>query len=354
MRPFHYRHVVGLIGVLVFMLLSGCGGESETAVPPTPLPPITPPLTTLSNPAILADGSSTVGPITIQMADNFRQTNPDAAIQIAISGTGGGFKKFCAGETDFSNASRPIKESEIATCQQNGVEFIELPVAFDGIAVLTHLDNNFVDCLTSAELQTMWESAAWQTITNWQQVRASFPDHPLTLYGPGTASGTYDYFTEAIVGEEGVSRPDFWANEDDEMLLTGIHADPTALGFFGLSYYDRNRGQVKLLAVDHGQGCVEPNTETVARGLYQPLSRPLFIYINTTSLAQKPALDAFVAYYLANAAEQVDDVGYIPLTDPLYDLAQERFTARQTGSIFAGSGAAVGVSLADLLLKGQE
>lgn len=353
MRHIHHRRLVSLIGALVLLILSGCGRE-DTAVSPTPLSSPNSPPPTLSNPAILVDGSSTVGPITSQMADNFRQTNPNETFEMAISGTGGGFKKFCAGETDFSNASRPIKESEIIACQQNGIDFIELPVAFDGIAVLTHLDNLFVDCLSSAELQTMWEPAAWQTITNWQQVRASFPDHALTLYGPGTVSGTYDYFTEAIVGAEGVSRPDFWANEDDEMLLAGIHADPTALGFFGLSYYDRNRGQVKLLAVDHGQGCVEPNTETVARGLYQPLSRPLFIYVNTDSLAQKPGLAPFVDYYLDNAAEQVDDVGYIPLTDPLYDLAQARFVARQTGSIFAGSGATVGVSLADLLLKGQE
>jgi phosphate transport system substrate-binding protein len=332
----------------VVSLLFGCGGGTggETAVSPA-----LPATETAPAAAILVDGSSTVGPITSEMATVYREDNPDVTIEVAISGTGGGFKKFCAGETDISDASRPIKEAEMETCAANGVAFIELPVAFDGIAVMTNLDNEFVDCLTTGELETMWAQDAWQTVTNWRDVRPSFPDKPLTLYGPGAVSGTYDYFTEAIVGDEGESRPDFWANEDDDMLLQGIADDPTALGFFGLSYYERNRGQVKLLAVDHDDGCVKPNTETVARGLYQPLSRPLFIYVNRDRIDEKPALDPFLTYYLAHAPERVDDVGYVPLTEPLYELAEDRYENRVTGSVFAGSGAAVGVSLADLLMR---
>lgn len=333
---------------LTVMGLVACGRVA--AITPAPTHNAIAPVA--DNNTILVDGSSTVGPITQLVATTYQETNPTFAINIAISGTGGGFRRFCAGETDISDASRPIKETEVSACASNGITYIELPVAFDGLAVLVNRGNEAVTCLTRAELQKIWGPDAWQTVTNWQQIRADFPDQPLVLYGPGSASGTYDYFTEAIVGEEGVSRPDFWASEDDDLLVEGINKDPGALGFFGLAYYERNRGQVKLVAVDNGTGCVEPNTETVAKGLYQPLSRPLFIYLNVASLNNKPALREFITFYLRNAPRLVDDVGYIPLTDAIYTLAQQRFEAQTTGSVFEG-GSSVGVSLADLLIREQ-
>lgn len=333
---------------LTLLGLVACG----RAASPTPTAPADPTIPSADNDAILVDGSSTVGPITQLVSTTYQATDPTFAINVAISGTGGGFRRFCAGETDISDASRPIKETEAAACASNGVQYIELPVAFDGLAVLVNPANEIVTCLTRPELQKIWEPDAWQTITNWQQIRSDFPDQPLVLYGAGSASGTYDYFTEAIVGEEGVSRPDFWASEDDDLLVDGISTDPNALGFFGLAYYERNRDRVKLVAVDNGSGCVEPNTETVAKGLYQPLSRPLFIYINIDSLTTKPSLREFVTFYLSNAPQLVDDVGYIPLTDAIYTLAQQRFEAQTTGSVFE-DGSSVGVSLADLLMREQ-
>lgn len=300
---------------------------------------------------IAVDGSSTVGPITQKVADSFQVEQPQVEIVVAISGTGGGFKKFCNGETDISDASRPIKASEAETCQTNNIQYVELPVAFDGLAVMVNPANDFVSCLTTAELQQIWRPAAENTLTNWQQIRPTFPNRPLSLYGAGTDSGTYDYFTEAIVGTESESRMDFFGSEDDYELVDGIAQDENALGFFGLSYYDENRDKLKLVAIDNGQGCVEPNTETVAKGLYQPLSRPLFIYINQQRISTNPTLNAFVAFYLANAPQLVDDVGYIPLTNVIYELAQQRYADQVIGSVFEGSGATIGVSLADLLMR---
>lgn len=300
---------------------------------------------------INVDGSSTVGPITQKVADSFQADHPQMEITVAISGTGGGFKKFCNGETDISDASRPIKASENDSCQANNIQYVELPVAFDGLAVMVNPANDFVTCLTTAELKEIWQPAAENNLTNWQQIRPTFPNRPLSLYGAGTDSGTYDYFTEAIIGTESESRMDFFGSEDDYELVDGIAQDENALGFFGLSYYDENRDKLKLVAIDNGQGCVEPNTETVARGLYQPLSRPLFIYINYQRIQDKPTLDAFVHFYLAHAPQLVADVGYIPLTDIIYELAQQRYEDRVVGSVFEGSGATIGLSLADLLMR---
>lgn len=324
-------------------MVVSCRGAAETAVS-TPFP-------TSFNGSIVTDGSSTVGPITEKVAAAFHQEYPHVEISVGISGTGGGFKKFCIGETAISNASRPIKADEAETCRGNGIEYIELPVAFDGLAVTVNPANSFVACLTTAELAQIWQPAAEATLTNWQQVRPTFPNQPLVLYGAGTDSGTYDYFTEAIVGTESQSRMDFFGSEDDYELVEGIAGDENALGFFGLSYYDENRDKLKLVAIDNGQGCVEPNTQTVARGLYQPLSRPLFIYLNRQQVEENPALNVFIDFYLAHAAQLVDDVGYIPLTDALYELVQVRYEERVTGSVFAEGGAMVGVSLTDLLMR---
>ncbi|MGQ9833378.1 MAG: PstS family phosphate ABC transporter substrate-binding protein [Candidatus Villigracilaceae bacterium] len=302
---------------------------------------------------ILVDGSSTVAPITAAVAEEFQAEFPEVRVPVGISGTGGGFKKFCAGETDISDASRPIKPSEVELCAQNGIEYVELPVAFDGLAVMVNPQNDFVSCLTKDELKKIWSPEAEGVITKWNQVRAGFPDQPLALYGPGTDSGTYDYFTEAIVGKEGSSRGDFLPSEDDNVLVQGIAGDVNALGFFGLAYYEENKDKLKLVAIDNnGDGnCVLPSTETVAKGTYQPLSRPLFIYVNRKRIDQKDEISAFVAFYLKNAGRLSAEVGYIPLTDEIYALAQKRYDNRVTGSIFAGLGSTVGVSLEDLLAK---
>jgi phosphate transport system substrate-binding protein len=304
---------------------------------------------------ILVDGSSTVAPITAAVAEEFQKGYPNVRVPVGISGTGGGFSKFCNGETDISDASRPIKESETETCRRNGIEYVELPVAFDGLSVMVNPANDWVDCLTKDELNLIWKPESEGVITNWSQVRAGFPDRPLTLYGAGTDSGTYDYFTQAIVGVEGSSRGDFLPSEDDNVLVQGIAGDEDALGFFGLAYYQENKDILKLLAVDNGDGngCVLPNTETVADATYQPLSRPIFIYVNRARIDEKDEISSFVAFYLANAKNLVAEVGYIPLTDQIYSLAQARYDDRVIGSVFEGLGSTVGVKLDDLLVAEQ-
>lgn len=301
---------------------------------------------------ILVDGSSTVAPITQAVAEEFQALYPDVRVPVGISGTGGGFKKFCNGETDISDASRPIKPSEVELCQQNGIEYIELPVAFDGLAVMVNPSNTFAACLTVEELKKIWQPEAEGVITTWNQVREGFPNQPLALYGAGTDSGTYDYFTAAIVGEEGSSRGDFLPSEDDNVLVQGIAGDPNALGFFGLAYYEENQDKLKLVAIDNGDGnCVLPDINTVSQGTYQPLSRPIFIYVNRARVDQKDEISLFIDFYLKNAGELSREVGYVPLTDEIYELAQKRYDNRVTGSIFEGQGSTIGVSLADLLAK---
>ena len=273
------------------------------------------------------DGSSTVYPISEAVAEEFQIENPDTRVAVGVSGTGGGFKRFCAGETDVSNASRPIKDSEGEECGQNGVRFTEIRVAWDGLSVVTNPSNDFVQCLTTDELKRIWEPGS--TIDNWSQVRAGFPDKDLKLYGPGTDSGTFDYFTEAIVGEEDASRPDYTASEDDNVLVQGVEGDPGALGYFGFAYYEENADRLKLLGVDGGTGCMQPSVETIESQTYAPLSRPLFIYVSDVGLA-KPQVEAFVEYYLQQGPELVRSVGYIPLQPEQY--AEELDKVRQLAS----------------------
>ena len=237
---------------------------------------------------ITADGSSTVYPITEAVAEEFQKANPGVKATIGISGTGGGFKKFCAGETDISDASRPIKPTEVEACTQGKIEYIELPIAYDGLAIIVNPKNNWADCVTVAELKKMWEPEAQGKTTKWSQVRDGWPDNDLHLFGPGVDSGTYDYFTEAVVGKEHSSRGDFQSSEDDNTLVQGISADRSALGFFGFAYYEENKSKLKLLGVDdgkdeNGKGCIQPSRESVEKGQYQPLARPLFIYVKKQS-----------------------------------------------------------------------
>jgi phosphate transport system substrate-binding protein len=268
---------------------------------------------------IEVDGSSTVFPITEAMAEEFGIASGGGVnVNVGQSGTGGGFKRFCAGETDISNASRPITDAERDLCMENAVEFVEVPVAIDGLAVVAHPTNAFVECLTVAELRTIWGPGS--TIRRWSQVRAGFPDEEIKLYGPGTNSGTFDYFTEVIGGEPGASRADYTASEDDNVLVQGVEGDPTSLGYFGYAYYIENQARLKVLGVDNGEGCVKPDPETVKSGRYAPLSRPLFIYV-TRSALQQPHVAEFVAFYLENAGQLVSEVGYVPLEAAEYQAS---------------------------------
>jgi len=263
------------------------------------------------------DGSSTVFPITEAVAEEFMMNvSRSIRVNVGFSGTGGGFKRFCAGETAISDASRAIKETERASCAENGVEFIELTVAYDGISVVVNPDNTWVDCLTVEELRRIWEPGS--TVTSWAEVRDGFPDLGLRLYGPGTDSGTFDYFTEAIMGEEDASRSDYTASEDDNVLVQGVAGDEGALGYFGFAYYEENRERIDVLAVDNGDGCVVPSRETIRTNEYAPLSRPMFIYVNTDAL-QQDHVEAFVRYYMENAPELVPQVGYVALDDEDYE-----------------------------------
>jgi phosphate transport system substrate-binding protein len=302
---------------------------------------------------IKVDGSSTVYPITEAVAEEFQKKNPKVRVTVGISGTGGGFKRFCIGETDISDASRPIKLSEVELCLDNKIAYIELPVAFDGLALMVNPKNDWAISMTVKELKKLWEPAAQGKITRWSQIRAGWPDKEIHLFGAGVDSGTYDYFTEAIVGKEHSSRGDFTASEDDNVLVQGIANDPLALGFFGVAYYEHNKDKLKLVAIDdenpkNGDGPVLPTFETVKNATYQPLARPIFIYVNKQALDRAEVRD-FVAFYLTAGRPLVREVGYIPLSDAAYDLAATRVEKRVTGSVFGGKGSQVGVSLESLL-----
>ena len=304
---------------------------------------------------IKIDGSSTVYPITEAVAEEFQKLKKkEVKVTVGISGTGGGFKKFCRGETDISNASRPILKKEIDACKEVGIEYIELPVAYDGLAVMINPKNNWVKSMTVAELKTIWEPAAAGKIMRWNQVKAEWPDAPLKLFGAGVDSGTFDYFTEAIVGKAKSSRGDFTSSEDDNVLVMGIAGDKNALGFFGLAYYEENRDKLKLVPIVNPKTGKEvlPSEKTVMDGTYQPLSRPIFIYVSKKA-AEKPEIKEFVEYYLKNAAKLVKQVKYVPLPARAYKLAEERFEKRKTGTMFGGE-AEVGVMIEDLLMREEK
>lgn len=304
------------------------------------------------------DGSSTVFPIAEAVAEEYRKSKPERRVIVGVSGTGGGFKKFAAGETDLCTASRPIRPAEQEACTKNGIEYVELPVAYDGLAILVNPKNDWAQHVTVAELKRLWEPAAQGAITRWDQVRAEWPKREIHLYGAGVDSGTYDYFTSAVVGAEHSSRGDFTSSEDDNVLVQGIAGDELALGFFGLAYYEENRSKLKLLPVDdgddaNGKGPIAPSMETVMNGTYQPLSRPIFLYVNQASL-QRPEVEEFVGFCLTAAPKLVREVGYIPLPDRAYQLARERVDHRTTGSLFGGRGSQVGVRIEQLLEREQD
>lgn len=275
---------------------------------------------------IKIDGSSTVYPITEAVAEEFRTEQPDVKVTVGVSGTGGGFKKFGRGETDINDASRPIKEQEAADCKTNNITYVELKVAYDGLVIVVNKENTWVDHFTVEELKKIWEPGAQEKITTWNQIRPTWPKEKFSLYGPGVASGTYDYFTEAIVGKSGSSRGDYTASEDDNVLVQGISGDKNGLAFFGLAYYEENKDKLKLVGVDNGKGVVIPSFETVKNGTYAPLSRPVFIYVSAAG-AKRPEVSSFVNFYLDNASTLVPDVGYIPLNADEYKSESAKFAS---------------------------
>jgi phosphate transport system substrate-binding protein len=306
----------------------------------------------LAQAVVQIDGSSTVYPVTEAMAEEFQKKNKDIKVTVGISGTGGGFKKFCRGETDISDASRPISASEQKACKEAGIEYMELPIALDALTVVIHPSNTWASELTVAELKKMWEPDAQAKVMNWKQIRDSFPDKPLVLYGPGVDSGTYDYFTAVTVGKEHSSRGDFTASEDDNVLVQGVAGDPNALGFFGLVYYEENAKKLKAVKIklEDSAPAVGPSVENARSGKYQPLSRPIFIYVNKKALETKPAVAKFVEFYLdkKNAIGLVKEVGYVPLPESAIAAFQKRFKNREIGTGFTSLKSGVSV---EALLK---
>ncbi|CEJ45326.1 PstS family phosphate ABC transporter substrate-binding protein [Umezakia ovalisporum] len=338
------------LGVLVVSI--GCATSSNTSSETPQSVNVTEVSNSTKISQIKIDGSSTVYPITVAIAQAFQQTKQQNKAQITVnfSGTSTGFEKFCAGEIDISNASRPILKEEMAACDQNGIRYFELPIAFDALTVVINPQNNWAKDITVAELKKIWAPAAQGRITRWNQVRASWPDRPLTLYGAGDKSGTFDYFTEATVGTSRASRRDYTASEDDDVLVAGINKDPNALGYFGYAYYEQNKDKLKALPVDSGKGMVLPSRETVEKSQYQPLSRPLFIYANFQSAQNKPGLKDFLEFYFKNASQTAISVGYVPLPDEAYNLDYVNFNKGKVGTVFEGK-SQLNMSIGELLRK---
>jgi len=308
-----------LLGAAVIFSLTSCGGGTENKDKP------------VSDEKVLTgdikiDGSSTVYPITEAIAEEFREVAPEVKVTVGVSGTGGGFKKFARNETAISDASRPIKDKEKVLCEENGIGYVQLEVAYDGLAVLINPANDWVDFLTVAELRKIWEPSAQGVIMKWSQIREGWPEEEIHLFGPGVASGTYDYFTKAINGEEGASRGDYTASEDDNVLVQGISTDKYGLGFFGLAYYEENQDKLKLVGVDGGEGVIVPTQLSVADGTYKPLSRPIFIYVNDKA-AEREEVVSFVNFYLELVPEIAQEVGYIALPAEAYAKQKANFQA---------------------------
>jgi phosphate transport system substrate-binding protein len=297
------------------------------------------------------DGSSTVFPVTEAVAEDFQKAKKQKVkVTVGISGTGGGFKKFCRGETDVSNASRPILKAEMADCQKAGIEYFELPVAFDALTVVVNPKNTFIKQLTVAEMKKMWEPAAQGKVTRWSQVNPAWPDQPMKLFGPGADSGTFDYFTEAVVGKSKSSRGDFTASEDDNVLVTGVSRDVNGLGYFGYAYYIENKDKLKAVPIVNDKGqAVEPSMEAVLKGAYTPLARPIFVYVSSKSLG-KPEVKEFIEYYMKNGAKLAKEVKYVPLPDSAYKTALEHVQKGKKGTVFGGV-AEVGVTIEELLKR---
>lgn len=316
------------------LFLHACGERQETVM-------------------VRADGSSTVYPIAEAVAEEFQAGQGGRVrVTVGVSGTGGGFKKFCRGETDISNASRPILSEEIEACRAAGVEFIELPIAFDALTVVINPDNTWAEEMTVEHLRTMWSPEAQGSITRWNQVDPSWPDEPLKLFGAGSDSGTFDYFTEAVMGKAKSSRGDYTASEDDNVLVTGVSQDKNAIGYFGFAYYAENQSRIKAVKIktDADAPAVGPSQDNVINSTYQPLSRPAFIYINAKAAKERPEVRDFVEFFLTKAAPLIEEVKYIPLPPRAYELAMQKFRNGQVGTVFEGH-SEIGVNVEELLQR---
>jgi phosphate transport system substrate-binding protein len=343
MKMLQVRHGIPL--AMLVVTLAACGPSAQDAR--TAGGGAGPTLVTL-------DGSSTVFPISEAVAEEFQKANEGTRVTVGISGTGGGFQKFCRGEIDIADASRPISASEIAACEQAGIQYIELPVAYDGIAIAVNPKNTWAASITAAELKTLWAPEAQGTVKTWNQVRKGWPTREVHLFGAGVDSGTYDYFTEAINGKAKASRGDFTSSEDDNVLVQGISNDELALGFLPFAYFEENAARLKLVPVDdgksdNGDGAIAPSPETIRTGTYQPLSRPVFVYVSAKAAA-RPEVQRFVEFYLQNAESLVREVNYVGLGANAYRMVGDRFANRTPGSAFAGVNT-VGMTIDQLLAK---
>jgi phosphate transport system substrate-binding protein len=310
---------IGAVLCALLLLVAGCGGDDDGGGGNGD---------GLSG-RIQADGSSTVGPFTTRAAERFQQEEGGVRVTVGISGTGGGFERFCAGETDLSDASRPIKDEEREICEREGIEFVEFQVANDALTLVVNAENDWADCLTVEELTKVWRPGS--KVENWSEIRAGFPDEKLTLFGAGTDSGTFDYFTEAINGEEGASRSDYSATEDDNVTVQGVSGTGGGMGYFGFSYFEENQDRLKALEVDGGGGCVAPSVETAQTGDYKPLSRPLFVYAKRGSF-DRPEVKEFVRYMLDNAISIAEEAQFVPLTEEQVAEAKAKFETASGGT----------------------
>jgi phosphate transport system substrate-binding protein len=341
-----YSLLHAAVALLISLTLVACGGGNNQAQESGE---------GASQTLITLDGSSTVFPIAEAVAEEYGKANPNVRTPtVGISGTGGGFQKFCRGETDISNASRPIRPAEIEACKTAGIEYIEVPIAYDGLAIVVNPKNTWATTITVDELKTLWAPEAQGKVTKWNQVRSSWPNRDIRLFGAGVDSGTYDYFTEATVGKEGASRGDFTSSEDDNVIVQGVASDELALGFLPLAYVEQNPGKLKIVPVedgkpDNGAGPITPTAQTVRDGTYQPLSRPLFVYVSRKA-ADRPEIQQFVEMFFSRT-DLTQEVGYIELTPQIYEMARKHFADRRTGTAFGEGGSQVGMTLEALLAR---
>jgi phosphate transport system substrate-binding protein len=336
---------------LSLAMLGGCKNTADTAADPTKKNPDTPAAGGSSSSGsgdIKIDGSSTVYPITEAIAESFGKAGK-GKVSVGQSGTGGGFKKFCRGETDISNASRPILQKEIDECKAKGIDYLEIPIAYDALTVVINPGNTWAATMKVADLKKMWEPAATAKVMKWKDVNPAFPDAKMTLFGAGKSSGTFDYFTEAINGKAKESRTDYTATEDDNVTVKGVMGDKNALGYFGYSYYEANKTKLKAVGIDSGKGAVLPSVETVKNGTYSPLSRPLFIYVSSKSL-DKSGMKEFVDYYMAQVPKASAETKYIPLPETAYAKINEKVKAKKLGTVFGGK-EAIGLKIDEILAK---
>ena len=308
MSNFKLNRLIMTLGMTFLFAIIGCSSEEISSTSNSDTAPLTG--------TVEVDGSSTVAPVSEAVAEEFKKQFPKTNVLVGVSGSGGGFKRFVIGETDISNASRDIKPSEAEKAKANGIDFAELRIGMDGLSVMVNTKNTFVDCLTTAELKKIWEPGS--LINNWNEIRSSFPDQKLRLYGPGTDSGTFDFFTDEINGQSGASRDDYTMSEDDNVVVQGISGDQNSLGYFGYAYYAANKDKLKVIGIDSGEGCIVPSAETIDDASYKPLTRPLYIYVNKSSYTNKKVVKEFVDFYMQEAGALTAEVGYVPLKDEEY------------------------------------